>query len=86
VAAFVLRIGYHAAMSTRTADGRKRRGTTTVPVTTMEEVPVLSEEERAELLKSLKEAEERIEAGEAIDYDSDQFKKRLRGIYRAGKR
>jgi len=52
----------------------------------MEEIPVLSDKERAELVASLKEAEDRIKAGEAIDYDPKTFKKRLVGIYRAAKR
>jgi hypothetical protein len=57
-----------------------------VPVTTMEEIPVLSDEERDALLASLKEAEAQIEAGRGIDYDSKRFKDRLLGIYRRAKR
>jgi hypothetical protein len=57
-----------------------------VPVTTMEEIPLLSERERAELLASLKEAEAEIKAGKGIRYDSKKFKDRLIGIYRAAKR
>ena len=57
-----------------------------VPVTTMEEIPVLSEEERAKLTASLKEAEARIKAGKGIDYDPKRFSDRLLGIYRGGKR
>lgn len=57
-----------------------------VPVTTMEEIPVLSEEERAKLTASLKDAESRIKAGEGIDYDPKKFRDRLIGIYRGGKR
>jgi hypothetical protein len=56
------------------------------PVTTMEEIPVLSKEERTELLSSLKAAEARIEAGMAIDYDPMSFKDRLIAIYRNRKR
>ena len=73
-------------MTSRTATGDKRRRTTSVPVTTMEEIPVLSEEERAELVASLKDAEGRVKAGKAIDYDPKTFKKRLLGIYRGAKR
>jgi hypothetical protein len=51
----------------------------------MEEIPVLSETERGELLTSLKEAEARAVAGEASDYDPATFKDRLIGIYRGGK-
>ena len=57
-----------------------------VPVTTMEEIPVLSETERADLVASLKEAEARIQAGEGIDYDPKNFKKCLVDIYRGAKR
>jgi len=64
----------------------KRRRTTMVPVTTMEEIPVLSDGERADLLNSLREAEARITAGEATDYDRKTFKKRLVDIYRGVKR
>ena len=73
-------------MTTKTETNDKRRRTTMVPVTTMEEIPVLGEEERAALLTSLKEAEARAKAGEAIDYDPKTFKDRLRGIYRGAKR
>jgi hypothetical protein len=73
------------AMTNKTATTDKRRRTTMVPVTTMEEIPVLSEQERAELLTSLKEAEARAAAGEATDYDPATFKDRLIGIYRGGK-
>ena len=72
---------YNNVMIDRTAtkDGPR---TTLVPVTTMEEVPMLSEEERRELLTSLKEAEARVKAGEAIEYDRRTFKDRLIGIFR----
>jgi hypothetical protein len=73
-------------MATKSATSRKRRRTTMVPVTTMEEMPVLNDVERAELLASLKQAEAEIEAGEAIDYDPKTFKDRLLGIYRRAKR
>jgi hypothetical protein len=73
-------------MSSKPATKDKRRRTTVVPVTTMEEIPVLSARERAELLGSLEAAEARIKAGKAIDYDPKKFKDRLIGIYRARKR
>jgi len=63
-----------------------RRRTTTVPVTTLEEIPVLSETERANLQQSLKDAEARIKAGEGVEYDPETFKTRLADIYRASKR
>jgi hypothetical protein len=73
-------------MTTKSATKHKRRRTTMVPVTTMEEIPVLGDEERAELLASLKQAEAEIEAGKAMDYDPKKFKDRLLGIYRRNKR
>ena len=76
-------------MSNKTASPvtkAKRRRTTTVPVTTMEEIPVLSDQERAELTTSLQDAEARVKGGKAIDYDPKTFKNRLIGIYRGAKR
>ncbi len=67
-------------MNSKTATRDKRR-TTMVPVTTMEEIPVLSDAERDELLKSLKEAEARA----TTEYDPKTFKDRLIGIYRRSK-
>jgi hypothetical protein len=64
----------------------KRRRTTQVPVTTMEEIPILSARERAELLDSLEKAQARVRAGKGVDYDPATFKDRLIGIYRRGKR
>jgi hypothetical protein len=72
------------ADKTDTKDIRQR--TTSVPVTTMEEIPVLTDRERADLLASLKQAEARVQAGEAIDYDSRTFKERLLSIFRGVKR
>jgi len=42
-------------------------------VTTMEEVPIPSDEERAEMLASLRAAEERIAAGEYVEHDPETF-------------
>ena len=61
------------------------RRTTMVPVTTMEEIPVLSERERAELTTALEAAEARVKAGKAVDYEPKTFRDRLIGIYRRGK-
>lgn len=72
-------------MAMKTATKPKRRRTTMVPVTTMEEIPVLADRERAALLGSLKEAEAQVKAGKAIDYDPKKFKDRLVGIYRRAK-
>jgi hypothetical protein len=60
-------------MRNKTAKAEPRR-TTMVPVTTMEEIPVLSDREREELLASLKDAEARLAAGEGIEYDPKTFK------------
>jgi hypothetical protein len=79
------RMCYIVAMTKVTAKEPVRR-TTTVPVTTMEEIPVLDERERAELIRGLQEAEARVAAGEAVDYDAKAFKQHLLDIYRAAKR
>lgn len=73
-------------MANKSATKDKHRRTTMVPVTTTEEVPVLSDKERAELTATLKAAEARIRAGKAIDYGPKTFKQRLIGIYRGTKR
>ena len=57
-----------------------------VPVTTMEEIPVLADEEREALLASLKEAEAQIKAGHGIEHDSKKFKNRFLSTYRRTKR
>ena len=72
------------SMNSKAATREKRR-TTMVPVTTMEEIPVLSEAERDELLKSLREAEARAKAGQTTEYDPKTFKDRLIAIYRRSK-
>jgi hypothetical protein len=77
---------YIVCMASKTATRNKRRRTTVVPVTTMEEIPVLSGKERAQLTTSLREGEARVRAGKAIDYDPKTFKDRLVAIYRGGKR
>jgi hypothetical protein len=79
------RLCYGTRVNDNTATRVKQRRTTMVPVTTMEEIPVLSEQEREELLTSLKDAEARAKAGKAADYDPNTFKDRLIGIYRGGK-
>ena len=82
-------MGYITMMANKAATKYtqdRRRRTTVVPVTTMEEIPVLSAKERADLLAVLKAAEARVKAGKAIDYDPKTFKDRLIGIYRARKR
>jgi hypothetical protein len=65
------------------AADKKARRTARVPVTTMEELPILSEEERAEMLASLKAAEARVAAGQCVEHDPDTFVDRLMKV-RAG--
>ncbi len=80
-------MGSKTAAKTATKPAKdKRRRTTMVPVTTMEEIPILSGKERAELIARLKAAEARVKDGQAIDYDPEKFKERLVGIYRKAKR
>ena len=52
----------------------------------MQEIPVLSKKERAELMASLQDGEARIKAGKGVDYDRKTFKDRLIRLYRRGKR
>ena len=52
----------------------------------MEEPPILDEQERAELVASLIEAEAEIKAGKGAEYDPRALKDRLVGIYRGKKR
>jgi len=59
-----------------------KRKTMIVPVVTMEEVPVLSERERADLIASLKQAEADVAAGRAKPFDREDFKKRFLAICR----
>ena len=79
-------VGYILHMASKLGTRYKRRRTTMVPVTTMEEIPVLSTKELAELRASLQQAEARLKAGKGIDYDPKAFKDRLIGIYRRGGR
>jgi hypothetical protein len=52
----------------------------------MEEVPVLTPEERAALITSLEEAEARVKSGQFIEHDPATLKDRLLNIHRQGKR
>lgn len=61
----------------RTTENKKARRTAMVPVTTMEEVLILSEEERADMVAVLKDAEMRIASGECGEHDPDTFVDRL---------
>jgi hypothetical protein len=53
-----------------------------VPVITMEEVPVPSDRERADLLASLKQAEAAVAAGRTKPFNREEFKKRFLAICR----
>ena len=52
----------------------------------MEEVPVLTPEERAALITSLEEAEARVKAGQFIEHDPATLKDRLLNLHRQAKR
>jgi hypothetical protein len=58
------------------------RETMAVPVVTMEEVPVLNEQERADLVASLKQAEADVAAGRTKPFNREDFKKRFLAICR----
>jgi hypothetical protein len=73
---------YDAVMS-NPAIRPERASTVMMPVMTMEEAPVLSETERAEMLASLQEAQARIAARQYTVYDPHSFKDRLVAIYRS---
>lgn len=73
---------YIDCMATRM---RPDRRTTTVPVTTMEEVPVLDDRERNELVASLRRAEAEIEDGKGVDHEPERFRSRLRRIFGGGR-
>ena len=64
---------------TKVAD--KSKDTTLVAVTTMEEVPVISAEEHAELVACLRDAETEVIEGRGATYDSDEMRRRfMRGF------
>ena len=67
------------------AINQNQRRTTMIPVTTMEEVPILSEAERAEMIASLKAAEARIAAGQFVVYDPQTFRDRFIASYWAAR-
>ena len=59
---------------TANTDGKaKQHRTTMVPVTTMEEIPILSDQEREDLLDSLRQAEARVQAGELSIMTTNPF-------------
>jgi hypothetical protein len=69
-----------------TKSDQKGRQTALAPVTTMDEIPVLSAQERAELIDSLEAAEGRIEVGDLVEYDPERFEDRLLDIHPSANR
>ena len=65
---------------------KEARRTTMAPVTTMEELPVLSEAEHEDVPANPEGCLICIEAGQGIDYDRETFRDWLVGIYRGAKR
>ncbi|MCC6736354.1 MAG: hypothetical protein IT534_09525 [Bauldia sp.] len=63
----------------------KESQATTVPVMTLEEFPILSDAERADLLREIKQAEADVAAGNFTVYDPKTFKARPHAVRRAGK-
>jgi hypothetical protein len=62
------------------------RRVTSVPVTTMEELPLLSDREEAELRRELAIAEDELKAGAGIAYEPKRFRERLLRIFRSAPR
>ena len=57
-----------------------------VPVTTMEEMPLLTDAERTEILAELKAAEGSIAAGQGTAHDAQTFVARMEAIRTKAKR
>jgi hypothetical protein len=79
-----LPVCYNATMATK--NDQKSQRTALVPVITMEELPVLTTQERAEFIDSLEAAEARVETGEFVEYDAETFEDRLLDIHRNARR
>ena len=60
---------------------KNKRKVTVAPVTTMEEVPVLTSAERAEFIDSLEIAQAQINAGDFLEYEAEAFKDWLFDAY-----
>jgi hypothetical protein len=69
-----------------TKSEQKSHRTALVPITTMEEIPVLTAQERAEFIDTLEAAEARIEGGDFVEYDPEAFEDRLLDIERNTRR
>ena len=78
------RLCYDPAMTSDLAG--KRRRTRLEPVTTMEEVPVLNDKERADLIGSLQQAQADTAAGKGSEFDPDTFRECLLDVYRRKRR
>jgi hypothetical protein len=59
-----------------------KRQTMVIPVLTMEEVPVLTDRERADFVASLKQAEADVAAGKAKPFNREEFTRRFLAICR----
>jgi hypothetical protein len=59
-----------------------KRQTMVIPVVTMEEVPVLTDQERADFIASVKRAEADVAAGKAKPFNRKEFKQRFLAICR----
>jgi hypothetical protein len=70
-------------LAMKTTVEKELRRTTMVPVTTMEEMPLLSEAERADMIASLKAAEAEIAAGHFVEHDSSTFVDRMMALREA---
>ena len=75
-----LAVWYNGMMKKAVPD--LKRETMVVPVVTMEEVAVLSERERADLIASLKQADAEVAAGKAKPFNREAFKKRFLAVCR----
>jgi len=53
---------------------KNKRKVTVAPVTTMEEVPVLTSAERAEFIDSLEISQAQINARDFLEYEAEAFK------------
>jgi hypothetical protein len=59
-----------------------KRQTMVIPVVTMEEVSILTDQERADFVASFKQAQADVAAGKAKPFNREEFKKRFLVICR----
>src|SRR6202049_756080 len=79
-----LALWYNGMMKKAALD--PKRETLVVPVVTMEEVAVLSERERADLIASLKQADAEVAAGETKPFNREAFKNRFLAVCRGDRK